>query len=328
MRRAEALRRRLDRAGAVRALAAHLLFPLVVVALVGYALATPRLDLAGSLGLPPAANAALRPASAVVLFYALIAWLERVLPHRRDWNSPKGDVRADVLHLLLTGTLAQGLYGALVLGPLIVLSARVSAAAGAPLWPVAAPAVVQLGLALALGELGHYAFHRLSHESRWVWRLHAAHHSAPRLYWLNATRFHVLDLFLLISCESLPLALLGAGPEVLGPYTVVRAVYGQVQHCNVDMRTPRAIDWIFSTPGVHRWHHSTLSREGNHNYGAVLCCWDLLFRTFLRPRAPFAGPVGIGRIPDFPRDYLAQQLAPFRWSAIVRGAEVGADAWR
>ena len=35
-----------------------------------------------------------------------------------------------------------------------------------------------------------------------MWRVHAAHHSAPRLYWLNATRFHPFDLFGLIVCQT------------------------------------------------------------------------------------------------------------------------------
>ena len=297
-----------------------LLFPLVVTAMLGYALATPSLDFAARLGLPGAANAALRPLSAIALFYTAIAALERAFPYRREWNRSHGDVRTDLLHLIFTGQGAQGLFLALASGPLIALSASVSAAIGAPLWPTSAPALAQLALALVLGELGHYAFHRLSHENPWVWRLHAAHHSAPRLYWLNATRFHVLDLFLLITCESLPLALLGAGAETLGPYLVFRAVYGQVQHCNVDMRTPRWLDWLWSSPGVHRWHHSTLSREGNTNYGAVLNVWDHVFRSFFRPGAPFAGPVGIGQLPDFPGSYLGQQLAPFRWARVRAGS--------
>jgi sterol desaturase/sphingolipid hydroxylase (fatty acid hydroxylase superfamily) len=297
-----------------------LLFPLVVTAMLAYALATPSLDFATRFGLPAAANAGLRPLSAIVLFYTLIAVLERAFPYRREWNRSHGDVFTDVCHLLFTGQAAQGLVFALAAGPLIALSGAVAAAVGAPLWPSSAPALVQLALALLLGELGHYAFHRLSHENPWVWRLHAAHHSAPRLYWLNATRFHVLDLFLLITFESLPLALLGAGAEVLGPYFVFRAVYGQVQHCNVDMRTPRWLDWLWSSPGVHRWHHSTVSREGNHNYGAVLNVWDHVFRSFLRPDAPFAGPVGIGQLPRFPGGYLGQQLAPFRWARVRRAS--------
>jgi sterol desaturase/sphingolipid hydroxylase (fatty acid hydroxylase superfamily) len=304
----------------VRRAVPWLLFPLVVTAMLAYALATPSLDFAGRLGLPGAANAAFRPLSAIVLFYTLIAVLERAFPYRREWNRSHGDVLTDVCHLLFTGQAAQGLVFALASGPLIALSGVVAASFGAPLWPSSAPLLVQLALALLLGELGHYAFHRLSHENPWVWRLHAAHHSAPRLYWLNATRFHVLDLFLLISFESLPLALLGAGADVLGPYLVFRAVYGQVQHCNVDMRTPRWLDWLWSSPGVHRWHHSTVSREGNHNYGAVLNVWDHVFRSYLRPDAPFAGPVGIGQLPRFPASYLGQQLAPFRWARVRRAS--------
>lgn len=295
-----------------------LLFPLVVGAMLAYALATPSLDLAGLLGQPDAANAALRPLSAIVLFYSLIALLERVFPHRTEWNRSHGDLRTDVFHLLFTGPTAQALVGALALGPLALLSGWVAGNAGGALWPTGWPMLAQLALALVLGELGHYVFHRVSHENRWVWRLHAAHHSAPRLYWLNATRFNVLDLFLLISFESVPLALLGAGVEILAPYLVFRAVYGQVQHCNVEMPTPRWIDWLWSSPNVHRWHHSTDSREGNHNYGAVLNVWDHAFRSFFRPDAPFAGPVGIGQLPKFPAGYLAQQLSPFRWAYIRR----------
>jgi sterol desaturase/sphingolipid hydroxylase (fatty acid hydroxylase superfamily) len=294
------------------------LFPLVVAAMLAYALASPSLDFASALGLGGGANDALRPLSAIVLFYALIAGLERLFPHRAEWSRSHGDVRTDVLHLLLTGGVAQALVGAVVLGPLALLSASVSNAAGGALWPTGWPMLAQLALAVVLGELGHYAFHRLSHESRLVWRLHAAHHSPHRLYWLNATRFHVLDLFLIISFESLPLALMGAGAGVLAPYFVFRAIYGQLQHCNVDMPTPPSLDWLWSSPNVHRWHHSTRSSEGNHNYGAVLNVWDHVFRSYHRPDAPFAGPVGIGQLPRFPSGWLAQQLAPFRWARVCR----------
>jgi sterol desaturase/sphingolipid hydroxylase (fatty acid hydroxylase superfamily) len=283
-----------------------------------YALATSSLDLAAALGLAETANTALRPLSAILLFYALLAGLERGFPYREDWNRSHGDVRTDVFHLLFTGATAQALVGAVALGPLTLLAGWVASATGGPLWPTGWPLLAQLALALVLGELGHYAFHRLSHERPLVWRLHAAHHSPTRLYWLNATRFTVLDLSLIISFESVPLAVLGASAEILAPYLVFRAVYGQLQHCNVEMPTARWIDWLWSSPNVHRWHHSTDSREGNHNYGAVLNVWDHVFGSFFRPDAAFAGPVGIGQLPDFPAGYLAQQLSPFRWRRIVR----------
>jgi sterol desaturase/sphingolipid hydroxylase (fatty acid hydroxylase superfamily) len=294
----------------------YLLFPLVVSAITAYALLAPGIGALSSLSWPGDAYAGVAVISALVIFYPMLALLERLLPYRSDWNRSHGDVLADALHLTLTGTISQGLMRALVVGPLTLLSASVANAAGGPLWPSQWPMLAQLALALVLGELGHYAFHRLTHENQWLWRLHAVHHAAPRLYWLNATRFQVLDLFLIISFESVPLALLGAGAEVLGPYFIFRAVYGQVQHCNIDMRTPPWIDWLWSSPNVHRWHHSLRPLEGNHNYGAVLNVWDHVFRSFFRPALPFAGPVGIDRIPDFPSSYLAQQLSPFRWNRV------------
>jgi sterol desaturase/sphingolipid hydroxylase (fatty acid hydroxylase superfamily) len=294
----------------------YLLFPTIVVAMIAYALASPGIDRA-VLGEAGGDFASVGVLGGILIFYPLLAVLERIFPYRGDWNRSRGDVGADALHLALTSPAAQGLFAALALGPLTMLSARIAALAGGPLWPSGAPMLVQLALALVLGELGHYAFHRLAHENRWVWRLHATHHGAERLYWLNATRFHVLDLFLIIACESVPLALFGAGGEALGPYFAFRAVYGQIQHCNIDMRTPRWLDWLWSSPNVHRWHHSTDPREGNNNYGAVLNVWDHAFRSFFRPEAAFAGPVGIGNVPHFPRGYIAQQLSPWRWKRVV-----------
>jgi len=51
----------------------------------------------------------------------------------------------------------------------------------------------------------------------------------------------------------------------------------------------------------------------------VLSAWDHAFGTYLRPRKPFAGPVGIADLPTFPRDYPGQLLAPFRWGRITGG---------
>lgn len=89
-------------------------------------------------------------------------------------------------------------------------------------------------------------------------------------------------------------------------------------HANVDVRTG-LLDFVFSTPGLHRWHHSTDPREGNANYAAILIFWDLLFKTFLRPRGrSLEGPVGIAALPRFQSGWVGQQLAPFQWDAIRR----------
>jgi sterol desaturase/sphingolipid hydroxylase (fatty acid hydroxylase superfamily) len=298
--------------------ASFAIFPLFVAALGTFALRAPHWDLARRFGAPAAANDTLLLLASLVLFYPIIAQLERWLPHRGEWRRAQGDVRADVLHLLFTGAVANALFAVTFLGAFLAAAAWLAGRLGGALWPLGWHPVAQLALALALAELGHYAYHRISHESRQVWPLHAAHHSAPRLYWLNATRFHVLDLFLLLSLQTLPLIVLGADRAAFLAYTIFAAVYGQLQHANVELRTG-PLDWIFSTPGLHRWHHSRDAREGNHNYGAILSGWDLLFGSFWRPRdRNFTGPVGIGALPRFPTSYLGQQLAPFRWARIRR----------
>lgn len=313
---------------ALRTLAELLLFPAFVLGLGAFAALGPSLHPAAPLGLPASSNPSILLGAGVVSGYALVALLERLLPYRAEWNRSHGDLRTDVLHLVFTGAAGQILYQTVVAAGAVAAAGFLSARFGGGLWPLHWPAVAQLGLALCVAELGHYAFHRLSHENGLVWRLHATHHSAPRLYWLNATRFHVLDLFFLIACQTLPLVLLGADTRALLSYTLFTSVYGQLQHANLCLRTG-PLDWVFSTPGLHRWHHSRDPREGNRNYGAVLSCWDLLFRSFFRPRGRgFAGPVGIGALPRFPTGYLGQQLAPFRWGRIraanaVPGAQIG-----
>lgn len=303
----------------MRRLAAVALFPLLVAAMTAFAVLASRLDLATALGLPPAANPPLLLLLGIFSFYPTVAILELLSPYRAEWNRDHGDTRTDALYLLLSGPSASLLFEATLRGAAVGAAAWLTTRLGFSLWPAGWPAVAQLFLAIFVAEFGHYWFHRVSHENAWVWRLHATHHSAPRLYWLNATRFHPLDLFGLLACQTVPLILVGATPRALLMYSLFAAVYGQLQHANVRLRTG-PLDWLFATPGLHRFHHSTDPRIGNANYGAILIGWDLAFRSFLRPGAgAFTGPVGIAAMPHFPRGWLAQLASPFRWRALAEG---------
>jgi sterol desaturase/sphingolipid hydroxylase (fatty acid hydroxylase superfamily) len=292
------------------------IFPALVVAIGAAALWVADVDLA-LLGLAEGARQALFGA-VLGTFYALIALLERRLPYRADWSAAHGDVRTDVAHLVFTALGSSQIIKITWYAAAFAAAAWLSRRLGVRLWPLHWPLVAQLALALLLAELGHYAFHRLSHEHPLVWRLHATHHSAPRLYWLNATRFHPFDLLCLIVCQTAPLILLGIDDRAMLAYGAFSGVYRQLQHANIDVRTG-PLRWLFSTPDLHRWHHSDRSREGNSNYGAVLSSWDVLFGTFFYPgERRRDGRVGIGTLPNFPQRYLAQLASPFRWAAVRR----------
>lgn len=305
-------------AGAGYPFPARLVFPLFVLALGAFASAVAARPAGPMLGLSADAVDGLGLVAAIVAGWGTVVALERLRPFRREWNRPHGDVGVDLAYVAASAgahSLAQPVFR--LVG--VWLAAAMSGASGAGPWPTSWPMPAQLALALLVAEFGHYAFHRLSHEWEPVWRLHASHHSAPRLYWLNATRFHPLDLLALIACQVLPLLALGIGARALLAYTIFTSVYGQLQHGNIDLDAG-PLRFVFSTPELHRWHHSDDPRKGNRNYGAVLITWDLVLGTFLDPRRRFDGRVGLAGLPGFPTDLLGQLASPWRWAGARRPA--------
>ncbi|MEM7136926.1 MAG: sterol desaturase family protein [Myxococcota bacterium] len=252
-------------------------------------------------------------ATAVVV--VALAILERVHPYQRAWLSAKGDVRTDLIHNVVNAAIPQ-LYTVAFVGVATAGAGWLSQALGMTLWPSTWPLIAQLLVALVIGEFGTYWIHRLMHENAFLWRFHAAHHSAPRLYWLNAARFHPIDLFSQYVLSVTPLILLGAGEGVIALHALYTAIHGMFQHCNIDVRLG-PLNWFFSMAELHRWHHSRRPDEANNNYGANIILWDMVFGSrFLPPDRRASADIGIESLPNFPRGYWAHLASPFRWSEV------------
>lgn len=290
--------------GAIR----HLGFPLILFG----ALAAVQL-LSSSLGIVGAAAVV---QTAVIL---LLIPLEQLVPFRDEWRRSHGDLGTDIWHAIVSGIGTTQLAKPLVQLASAVFAAQLSTWLGFTLWPSNWPALAQLTLALLIIELPQYWLHRWQHEYDFLWRFHAVHHSAPRLYWLNAARFHPIDLGMLYVVGYLPLVLLGAPEETIILFGFFDAVFGMLQHCNVDFRLG-PLNYVFSMAEPHRWHHSRVLSEANTNYGSNLIVYDLLFGSFFLPRDRQPPEnIGIADMPDFPQSYLAQLAAPFRWRRLPRG---------
>lgn len=167
-------------------------------------------------------------------------------------------------------------------------------------------------LACATAELFAYWPHRWMHESPLLWRFHAIHHSARRVYWLNGLRAHPGEHLFRGFLSSIPLGVLGAPPEVLAYVLVISRVAGLFQHANIHFALgPFA--WVFSIGELHRWHHSKVRHEADHNYGDTFIVWDTLFGTRYLP-AGVGAPIeaGFEGIEAYPTSWWGQQLAPFR----------------
>jgi sterol desaturase/sphingolipid hydroxylase (fatty acid hydroxylase superfamily) len=290
-----------------RPLASVLVFPLILGGTLGLALVLlPRLGPELTLSIATGAG----------LVAVVIA--ERLWPYRETWGRSHGDLRTDALHAIVSGVGTSRLVRPLTALVGVAAAGSLSRALGATLWPTGWPYLAQLALALLVAELPQYWLHRWQHEHDALWRFHATHHSAPRLYFLNAARFHPLDLGLVYFVGYVPLIALGCPPEVIMLFALFDAIFGMLQHCNVDVR----LGWlnrVFSMAEPHRWHHSRTVREANTNYGSNLIVWDLVFGTFFLPpdREPPAA-IGIADMPAFPTTYLAQLASPLRWRRLDR----------
>ncbi len=254
----------------------------------------------------------------IVAAYAVVLTLERFLPLHESWKHSRGDLHVDIGHLIVSGGITVMLLRPLMLAFTVMLAAWLSALISAPLWPGHWNLLAQLVLALIVGEFFLYWAHRWGHTIPLLWRFHAVHHSAPRLYGLNASRFHPVDLAISYYAPWTALVILGADARVLALFGLVSAVHGIFQHTNLPIRCG-PLNWFFSMAELHRWHHSPVVREANNNYGQQLIVWDIVFRTRFLPndRKP-PEVIGMANLDAFPMTYLAQLASPFRWSRIKR----------
>lgn len=240
---------------------------------------------------------------AYALLVATLGVLERVLPHERQWLASDGQLWADLGH---TATLKGTSF---VLSFLAVHTGSQIASSGAPWWPHSWPFVLQLTLALVVAEFALYWHHRIAHEWRPLWHFHAVHHSVTKLWFVNTGRFHFGDSLVSVAMTQPVLFISGAPDLILLWVGYITMFIGVLTHCNVEMKFG-VLNWIFNTPGLHRWHHSRDLSQGNKNYGENLVLWDLLFGTYYD--SPERPPADIGIAETMPAGFVDQLLYPFR----------------
>jgi sterol desaturase/sphingolipid hydroxylase (fatty acid hydroxylase superfamily) len=245
----------------------------------------------------------------------LVLGLERLFPHHRSWLRSHNDVRTDLAYVV-TIVLTTGLTAPLFVYAAVSLAGWLGPMVGLGFWPAAWPWIAQLPLALVVAELPKYWHHRLEHETDLLWRYHSPHHSVPRLYFLNAARFHPIDIAIDNGLGLMTLVVLGCPVEVIALFTLLAGVHGYFQHANLKIRIG-PLNYFFSMAELHRWHHSRDLSEANHNYGQNVIVWDLVFGSFFLPsdREP-PEDIGIPDLPAFPMTFWRQLAVPFQWRRI------------
>jgi len=245
-----------------------------------------------------------------VLFFNLsyvwiVVWLfllESKMPYEARWQESDGQLIADLSHTLLNKGLVQFLIVQLM--ALGVLGDRSDSATGQLSLPV------QVLVGLVISEIGLYGAHRLAHEWPLLWRCHAVHHSVKKLWLINTGRFHFIDSLASVAASIPFLLISGISMDAVVWVSAITAYIGILTHCNVDVDCG-PLNYIFNTPNLHRWHHSTVREEGNTNYGENIMLWDILLGTFLYKKGQGVENIGIREY--MPLRFVDQLALPFRW---------------
>jgi sterol desaturase/sphingolipid hydroxylase (fatty acid hydroxylase superfamily) len=248
--------------------------------------------------------------AAFLLALGAMAALERVRPRDRRWNPSGREAATDGAYLVMAAIL-QRFVAAFAHALAVTIGVAVVGWLVRRGWPHAGSSWGLAMIAFALADFGKYGLHRVAHERPWLWRFHAVHHAPARMYALNGVRLHPVNLLWNVGLDIGVPVLLGLDGRAIVLIAALRGAASVLQHANVEMRLG-ALNWIFSTPELHQWHHSSRLDEGSANYGSTLIVWDVVFGTRLPPRdraAPAALGLSAGSV--HPRALVHQLVWPW-----------------
>ena len=145
-----------------------------------------------------------------------------------------------------------------------------------------------------LDDLTQYLWHRLSHESPFMWKLHRPHHVIEEMGVLVTYRNAVLYYAFMPGIWFSALLIYLGMIEVYLFYLPIKMTVILLAHSEVrwdrflyKYKILHPIAWVvertISTPCTHYAHHGLTSEDGvsnpNGNYGNLLFFWDVLFGT-------------------------------------------------
>ena len=227
----------------------------------------------------------LAEAYAILFFSAIVVFavLETLLP-RRDL--------ACSLRTRWLGNIGTTVVGTVALGALVPITgvafAQLMFDRGVGILNVVQlPSALELVAAVLLLDLARYLQHVLFHRNAFLWRLHRLHHTDRDVDFTTEFRVHPLEMLVGAGIALTVIAVVGPSVLAIVLFNFVFAVQAFWTHSNVRFpsRVDRVVRLVFTTPDVHRIHHSEDLHESNSNLGAMFTWWDRLFGTFVEQPA-------------------------------------------
>jgi sterol desaturase/sphingolipid hydroxylase (fatty acid hydroxylase superfamily) len=178
-------------------------------------------------------------------------------------------------------SIGLGMVSALVNGSIAFISVGALYWAQQYQFAVIPLTLASLLICFVLDDLRFYWHHRVAHRCRWVWAMHATHHSSTQFNFAVALRQGWTKHFTGTMMFKVPLVLMGFDPVVVLFCGVINPTYQFFLHTELVDKMPRWYESIFNTPSHHRVHHGRNPQYLDSNYAGTLVVWDRLFGTFV-----------------------------------------------
>jgi sterol desaturase/sphingolipid hydroxylase (fatty acid hydroxylase superfamily) len=170
-------------------------------------------------------------------------------------------------------------------------------AAGVPVLPATAwsgwPFAVLVLVSLLAYDFVEYWNHRFLH-MKWLWPIHAIHHSDPDVNGFTTFRVHVLQVMFNIASFTLTLSWLNMPAEVSAVSGLIVTIVNAYVHMDVDWGHG-PLRKVIASPQFHRWHHADTPELYGKNIANLFPFYDVMFGTYHVPgncREPM-GAVGV-----------------------------------
>jgi sterol desaturase/sphingolipid hydroxylase (fatty acid hydroxylase superfamily) len=209
----------------------------------------------------------------------------------------------------------------LILAPAIwLLSDQIKALyalAGIPSIPTSAwsafPVWALMLVAIVAHDFANYWNHRLMH-MKWLWPVHAIHHSDPHVNALTAYRIHALETLVMWVSYTILLTWLGLPADAIGMGAVILVLHTIYVHVDVDWdHGPFRL--LIASPRFHRWHHANAPEAYGKNLANVFPFFDRVFGTYHVP-GPCTAAMGADNVPQ--NDVVRLTLWPaLEWTRLT-----------
>lgn len=231
-------------------------------------------------------------------FILLIAFAAFVAMEK---HAPRNKVSTELLRQSYNANFSLFIFNSLVMSLLSALMlwivARQHLGQGL-LSPITNPAL-KVVIALLAFDLLLYLWHKASHRFDCLWMFHKVHHNDPYLNVSTGFRVHISELFTIYILKGMLIVSMGIDEFIVLIHEAATTLFIMFHHTNSSFKGETLLGYVFTTPSLHRTHHSVEREVHDSNYGAILSVWDRLFGTFLEQE-----PSKIGIKGQSPLDFI------------------------